>query len=361
MKDISPYKLALTFSSVPYFTLNMLGLVVFGKSLWTDYVLVLSCVFLGFVSGGTFLFRKKLLVLPGEIGGLFVDDGELVGWQRSLEANLDKKTPFIMGLIAGLASIPLHYQIYGSEKYASFLLYLLNALFLWVPSSVFIVYVLWIVSLEYFWIFGGGKDYPPKLGKAPSKIFARFYDAEGFVIPKIKITFGDISQSGFYPIAYISLFGSILMGIGGAIAMSTILVGLKSRTIEILLVSAISGGVLASFIYPLKKIYELLEMEKKMKIQKIDEAINSKVMALEEIVIDSPKDGDKQESVGHIGELTHYIEALKILKTAHAGNKTLPVNASMIVKLLLSAMAPVVSFLIKTLEVTTFIYYLLRF
>lgn len=361
MKSLSPYKLAMIFSAVPYFTLNVLGLAIFGKSLWTDYVLVLSCVFLGFISGGTFLFRRRLLELPGEIAELFVDEKELDRWQRSLEANLDKKTPFIMGLVAGLASIPLHYQIYGSEKYASIALYLLNALFLWVPSSVFIVYVAWIMSLEYFWIFGGARDYPPKLGKAPSKGIRRIFDTENFARPKIKISFGDISQSGFYPIAYLSLFGSILMGIGGAIAMSTILIGLKSQTIEILLVSAISGAVLVSFIYPMKKIYELLEMEKTMKIKKIDDAINSKVKALEEIVIDSPSNEDKQKSVGHIEELTRYIEALKILKKAHAGNKTLPVNASMIIKLLLSAMAPVVSFLIKTLEITTFIYYLFRF
>lgn len=344
----SPYWLALIFSAVPYFFLNITG-VILGRGLWTDSVIVFSSVFLGFIAGGTFAFKSRLLGLQQKIRGIVVDEKELSRWQGSLERNINKKTPFIIGLVIGILSIPTHYYFYGvyfTQKY-SLVLYALNVLLLWVPSAVFITYVAWIIILEYFWLYGmNPKDRPLKLGSIPPKALQKFLETEDFARPEIKVRMGDINQ--FEPVVSLALFGSMLMGVGGALAL---FVSLKTESMVagVLLTTGIVAVVIGSFLHPLKKINDVLKWEKAEKMDKINLILEEKVKTLERMIFDSSsKEKLRKHDMEEIESLTLYIDALRILESTHSSIRTMPVDSAMISKLLGSAMAPFISLILKT-------------
>ncbi len=347
----SPYELALIFGVVPYFFLNIIGLIL-GKGLWTDQVIVLSSVFLGFIAGETISFKGRLLGLQQKIKDIAVNEEELKLWQISLERNINRKTPFKIGLIIGLLLILPHYYFYGvyfTQKYG-LILYVLNLMLIWIPSAIFITYVAWIIIIEYLWIYGmDPKNRPLMLGAVPSPALQRFFETEDLTRLEIKVRRGNITQSGFEPIASLALFGSMLMGVGGAIALPVILIGAESRLLGLLLMTGIVTGVIIAFVYPLKKVYEVLKLEKAANIGRIHLILDDNIKTLESMIFDSSS-SEKLEKAEweEIESITRYIEALKVLESTHNRTRTIPVDMAMVSKLLASTMAPIISFILKS-------------
>ncbi len=347
----SPYGLALIFGVVPYFFLNIVGLIL-GKNLWTDHVIVLSSVFLGFIAGETISFKSRLLGLQQKIKDIVVNEKELKLWQISLERNINKKTPFKIGFVIGILLILPHYYFYGvyfTQKY-SLILYVLNLMLIWIPSAIFITYVAWIILIEYFWIYGmDPKNRPLMLGAVPSHALQWFFETEDFTSLEIKVRRGNITQSGFEPIASLALFGSMLMGVGGAIALPVILIGTESRVLGLLLMTGIVTAVIIAFVYPLKKVYEVLKWEKAVNIARINLILDDNIKTLERMIFDSSSsEKSKKPDWEEIKSITRYIDALRILESTHNRTNTMPVDMAMVSKLLASTMAPIISFIVES-------------
>jgi hypothetical protein len=349
--SLSPIRLALAFSATPYFLLGVVGTTL-GENLWADRVIVLSSMFLGFIVGGSLSFRIKLLEMHQKIKRITIDEDEVRGWHASLEENLNRRLPFKAGLALGVLLILPHYLLYGrhfSQDYG-LLLYVLNILVLWLPSVTFLLYVVWIVILEYFWIYGlNPREHPVRLGRPPPPMLQGLLSVQEFKQPTIRVgRMRSIGESGLQPIASLALFGSILMGIGGAIAMPVILMGVESKLAAFLIVGAIVASVIATFIYPLRKIQGTLTWHKKAKLERINAVLEEKIAELERIMLDLREGKPKTTDLEEIRRLTLYIDALNVLDQTHSKSKTLPVDLAMISKLLASIMAPVISFILKT-------------
>lgn len=364
MKIVSPVKLALIFSASPYFLLSIVG-TFFGENLWTDKIIVLSSVFLGFIAGGTSSFKIKLLELHQKIEKVAIDKNELTKWNASLEENLNKTLPLKAGLIIGVLLIIPHYLFYGeyfSQNYG-LPLYVLNAVLLSIPSYTLLVYVIWIMLLEYFWIYGlNPKDRPVKLGKMPPQILKGLIFTQGFTRPTIKVGRRErsISDSTFQPIASLALYGSILVGIGGAIALPVVLMGTESRVLALLLVVGIVIAVVIAFIHPFKKIRDVLVLEKKVKLDKINAVFERKIEDLEEMIFSSSAEGKlKKSDLDDVENLTLYIDALNMLDQTHSKDETLPIDLAMVGKLLVSILAPIVSFFVNELDLLSIVYHLI--
>lgn len=333
----------------PYLILSFYGLIS-DNQLYSNLVIISSCACLGFIAFGSFSYERKLLDLYREIKPNIVEEDEGITWKESLDLNLSKTTPFKVGAILSTVALLPHYfvfhKIIGREVYFlsefDFITYLLVWLFIWIPAGIFAIYLFWIVLAQHFWVFGFNPvEHPIKLGKKPQGILRKLFSLEGFVQPMMYFKL-IVPKNEFGPFLNLAVFGSIVVGIGGAIA----LVGIYSTEAslsempisKLSIMFAIILYVIASFAYPLKKIHETIARIKAEKLEKIDARLTEKIIELERrLSISSNLEGTEG--------LNNEINALQILSTRYRSVKTFPVEPMMIVKMISPLLALISNFL----------------
>ncbi len=345
IKNVTPSGIGIILCVFPYLLLCLAGMV-FGMSLWTNYIIILASLFLGLSAAGGFSVRNKLLSLHLRLEEIVDDTEELYEWQRQLEESINRTLPFKIGIFTGMFAILFHYIIYGNYFLANFgtVLYMLFMLFILFPLGVIITYGGWILMHEYLWVYGTNpKERPLRLGRQPPNIL-KLLNIKEFTRPVIRVKVGDIQSSGLEPIVKdLALFGSIVAGIVGAVAMPLLMLGVMALFLGALFVIVVVIVILLRFIYPLKKMHDIIKWEKELKIRKINTSLQQNIDTLEKIIFNTKNKPDKE----NLESLIAYIQALQLLETQVSNVKTFPVNINMIFKVLASMITPVLSFILK--------------